>query len=52
MTFGQYLQNIGIILAQWIPVACLFYIAVRRGYQDGAKDAGNTHSRKAANDKD
>ena len=29
MTFGAYLSNLGVILAQWLPVAGLFYAAIR-----------------------
>lgn len=36
-SFSIYLQNLGIIFAQWLPVAALFYFAVRKAIQDAFK---------------
>lgn len=33
MTFSQYIQNLGFLLAQWLPICGLMYLAVRLGIQ-------------------
>lgn len=37
MTFSVYVQNLGFLLAQWLPICGLMYLAVRLGIEHATK---------------